>query len=527
MASKKPVSRTNQAERKEDVKQAVIVDYKAVGCKCPGGSSRPFIQYSLEWLLIEQFEELFVCCLPENVQQMREFVRLFIKTENVPSTTTIQVHSAENNKSTGDCLRDLDAKALIKNDFVIMDVGCCGNLPLAELLASHKELRKKDKNAILTTIVRNLFTKNPAEIGQFPIYICDPVDGHLLHYVAGKVSVTEVENSIESKRLNKSVEVPSDIFLDKCSLKIHTNLCSTNLSIYSANVPVLFAELFDCHSEADLIQAAFDNHEVLGGTVYVHVVDDLFSQRMADFGFVINQKWDQFDTNLIYKRNDRCQVLRRLVNDSLIDCTRLNSALYLVELRGEDESDTEPESESEESIMDDDEAFLCEVLDSLVRGYEETIRNENLILEVNSSKHAYNISITDVYSTIARALLLLPTKLTDSRPSNMTGYLRIIEESIHKFEKFLLNYMKSDESKDTVIITMEELHLTGQVEFLNDNVLAKIFYKLYDIDALDEDSILRWFHNLDKDDDPQKKLRSKPALRKLIAALEADSSEDD
>lgn len=521
-------SNANEQIKKEDVKQAVIVDYKAIGCEFPGGSSssRPLIQYTLEWLLIEQFDEVFVCCLPNNVQQMREFVKHFLNTENVLSTMTIQVHSSENNKSTGDCLRDLDAKALIKTEFVIMDVGCCGNLPLADLLEEHKQLKKKDKNVILTSIVRNVFTKNPAEIGEFPIYISDPSSGLLLHYVAGRVSENETSANTLSLK-SKSVDVPSQIFLERESVKIHTNLCSTNLSIYSANVPVLYAELFDCHSEADLIQAAFDNHEVLGGTVYISVVDDLFSQRMADFGFVINQKWDKFDTNLIYKRNHRCQVLRKLVNDSLIDCTRLNSEDYLSNLNDKDESDAESESESEDSIMDDEEAFLCEVLDSLVRGYEEAIKNENLVLEVNSSKHAYNINISDVYSTLARALLLLPDKLASNKPKSVIEYANLVEKSILKFRQFLLNYLKSSESRETVLSTFEELLLSKQIEFLTDTALAKIIYKLYEIDALDEESILEWFKNYDESDQQQQALRSKPALMKLIQVLESESDESD
>lgn len=513
--------------KKEDVKQAVIVDYKAIGCRSPGGNSstKPFIQYTLEWLLIEQFDEIFVCCLPDNAQQMREFVRYFLRTENVPLTMTVQVHSSENNRSTGDCLRDLDAKALIKTDFVIMDVGCCGNLPLADLLDAHKQLKKKDKNVILTSIVRNLFTKNPAEIGEFPIYVTDPLSGLLLHYVMGRVSENEICNAkIHSKK--RSVDVPSKILTDREHVKVHTNLCSTNLSIYSANVPILYAELFDCHSEADLIQAAFDNHEVLGGTIYIHIVDDLFSQRMADFGFVINQKCDKFDTNLIYKRNHRCQVLRKLVNDSLIDCTQLNLDDFILNLDDEEDSNSPSESETEDSIMDDEEAFLCEVLDSLVRGYEEAIKNENLILEVNSSKHAYNISINDVYSTIGKALLLLPTKLSN-QPKNVADYSNLVEKSIIKFKQFLLNYMKTEESKEVILTTFEDLYISKQIELFTDTVLAKVIYKLYEIDGLDEEQVLNWFRNYEKDDELQHELRSKPALKQLIQALEADSSDDE
>lgn len=526
-AAGKPKGPQAQQIKKEDIKQAVIVDYKAIGCRSPGASSntKPLIQYTLEWLLIEKFDELFVCCLPDNVQEMRELVKVFLTTENVPPTMTIQVHASENNKSTGDCLRDLDSKALIKNDFVIMDVGCCGNLPLAELLESHKTLKKTDKNVILTSIVRNFFTRNPAEIGVFPIYITDNTSGLLLHYVAGRLSENDNRpGSSITSRHDKSVDVPTEIFLEREEVKVHTNLCSTNLSIYSANVPALFTELFDCHSEADLIQTAFDCHEVLGGTIYIHVIDDLFSQRMADFGFVINQKWDQFDTNLIYKRSARYQVLRKLVNDSLIDCTRLNQEDYLSNLNEDD--DTESESDSEKSELDDDEVFLSEVLDSLVRGFDEKIENKNLVLEVNSSKHAYNISIEDVYSTIARALLLLPEKLTSQNPTSSVDYLKLVEKAIDKFEKFLLNYMKSDEAQLTMITSMEEMHLSNQIKYLNDIVLAKIISKLYVIDALEESSIFEWYKNYDQDDKLQKELRAKPSLKQLIKALESQDDSD-
>lgn len=518
--------------RKEDVRQAVIVDYKAIGCRCPGGESntKPFIRYTLEWLLIEKFDEIFVCCLPDNAQQMREYVKLFLTTENVPSSMTIQVHASETNVSTGDCLRDLDAKALIKTDFVIMDVGCCGNLPLAEILENHKTLKKTHKSAILTSIVRNVFTKDPAEIGEFPIYVTDSDTGLLLHYVAGRVRAIiehgDQNLSLGSSTHSRSVDVPSHIFLDRRSVKIFTNLCSTNLSIYSNNVPALFTELFDCHSEADLIQAAFDNQDVLGGTVYINVIDDLFSQRMADFGFAINQKFDKFDTNLIYKRSDRCQILRKLVNDSLIDCTRINSDDYLANLDDDDNHESESEDDSSDAPIDPEEAFMSEVLESLLRGFEETIENENLVLEVNSSKHAYNIGIDDVNSTIARALLLLPNKI-QQQPKSIAEYSNVVSRAIDKFKQFLLNYIKNEESRDNVITAMEDLYISKEISLLNDTVLAKTLYKLYEIDALDEESILNWYKEYDEDDAMQKELRSKPAMKQLIAALESDSDEEE
>lgn len=524
---KKSAANKNQL-KKEDVKQAVIVDYKAIGCESPGNRSdaKPFIQYTLEWLLIEQFEELFICCLPDNADEMKQFVEHFLETQNVPPTMSIQVHCSENNRSTGDCLRNLDAKALIKTDFVIMDVGCCGNLPLAELLEAHKNLKKSDRYVILTSIVRNVFTKNPAEIGEFPIYVTESRTGRLLHYVTGRV--TENASDRHVTPTPHFVDVPTSICFDHESVNIHTNLCSTNLSVYSANVPALYTELFDSHSEADLIQAAFRDYEVSGNTIYVHIVDDLFSQRMADFGFAINQRVDQFDTNLIYKRNGRCQVLRKLVNDSLIDCTRLNPQDYLSNLEEDVESECDSSSDSEAESEDGEEAFLRDVIESLVRGFEESlnITNENLVMELNIAKHHYNVSMYDIYSTIAKAILVLPHRLPNG-PKSVPEYCHLVESSIERFKDFILNYINKPESRDALLSTMVEVHLAKQIEHLTETVLARVIYKLYEeeIDVLDDDCILKWFHTYDCSDKLQQDLRKAPAFLELIKNLEEEDSE--
>ena len=46
--------------------------------------------------------------------------------------------------------------------------------------------------------------------------------------------------------------------------------------------------------------------------------------------------------------------------------------------------------------------FYSEVLDSLVRGYHEKISPENLILEVNSSKFAYNVTVQELNSLVVK-----------------------------------------------------------------------------------------------------------------------------
>lgn len=40
--------------------------------------------------------------------------------------------------------------------------------------------------------------------------------------------------------------------------------------------------------------------------------------------------------------------------------------------------------------------FLAEVIDSLARGFEDNLACDNLILEINSSRYAYNVTLKEV-----------------------------------------------------------------------------------------------------------------------------------
>lgn len=58
--------------------------------------------------------------------------------------------------------------------------------------------------------------------------------------------------------------------------------------------------------------------------------------------------------------------------------------------------------------------FLTEVIDSLERGFKEKTKPDYLILEINSSRYAYNMSLSEVNFYVVKALLnLYPIKEAD------------------------------------------------------------------------------------------------------------------
>ena len=56
--------------------------------------------------------------------------------------------------SVGDALRDLDAKNLLRSDFVLVTGDVVSNLDLGKVLQAHKQRKQTDKNSIMTMVLK-------------------------------------------------------------------------------------------------------------------------------------------------------------------------------------------------------------------------------------------------------------------------------------------------------------------------------------------------------------------------------------
>jgi len=68
----------------------------------------------------------------------------------------IHVISSEDCQSLGDALRDLDAKGMIRGDFILMAAGVITNKGLRGWLDMHKKTMKADKGAVMTLVQRKI-----------------------------------------------------------------------------------------------------------------------------------------------------------------------------------------------------------------------------------------------------------------------------------------------------------------------------------------------------------------------------------
>lgn len=84
--------------------------------------------------------------------------------------------------------------------------------------------------------------------------------------------------------------------------------------------------------------------------------------------------------------------------------------------------------------------FLQEVIDSLARGYEEGLKCDYLILEINSSRYAYNIQLHEVNFFVIRALLSMPVLVSSK------NVLSTVKDILKIFHPVLANYIKTKSS---------------------------------------------------------------------------------
>uniref|UniRef100_A0A915BVK3 Translation initiation factor eIF2B subunit epsilon n=1 Tax=Parascaris univalens TaxID=6257 RepID=A0A915BVK3_PARUN len=153
-----------------------------------------------------------------------------------------------------------------------------------------------------------------------------------------------------------------------------------------------------------------------------------------------------------------------------------------------EKSDDEEDTIAKE--MDNTEKFFEEVKESMERiaasesSGEHLVRN--LILEINSSKLAYNISMEDVAKNVLLAFLSL-------RSNSSFGAIHLL---VQKWKALFANYYKPMKNQIQALIAVEEF-LNANTAFKS--ITAKVVHMLYEEDIVDEDAILEWHRSVADD----------------------------
>ncbi|CDW51914.1 Translation initiation factor eIF-2B subunit epsi lon [Trichuris trichiura] len=185
-----------------------------------------------------------------------------------------------------------------------------------------------------------------------------------------------------------------------------------------------------------------------------------------------------------------------------------------------DANDTGFRSDVDEtnSVDKDYNLFFSEVKESVSQGIAESVPSENIILEINSSKHAYNVTIEQVYKALIQCALQLPA-YQNVAPAD---YLKQLLSVFKQLLPVLKNYFKSERSQLICLDALADMAASIKIVLAT---IARIVHSLFELDVLEEDYILKWYNGLKENEYASVKQNMAPFVTWLQEA-EEESSED-
>lgn len=227
------------------------------------------------------------------------------------------------------------------------------------------------------------------------------------------------------------------------------------------------------------------------------------SKKLGDKAYTVSEPVDNCEADSDDEDDDN--KASGFVRMSAIEISSKNSVCS---------SSEEEESRSASPIQEDSNIFLSEVLDSLNRGFDEKSNPDFLILEINSSRYAYNMALSEVNFYVVKAILSL-RHIATANANNLIGAMNQV--LIHLGPVFK-NYIRGDDAMMDCLKAVEEC--CQQNETIQSKV-AQIFHYLYNKEMVNEETILAFYGQLDDDS-----VWLKNALKKLVDWLEASSEEE-
>lgn len=278
-AAKASGSKAKPQDEKDNVLQAVVVGdsfetkfapftLERPRCLLPLANT-PLIEYTLELLAQSSVQEVFFSAGPYTEQVEKYIDASKWRLKSSPFKKFVFLKSAAT--SVGDVMRDLDQKGLVNADFLAVSGDVVSNYPIAEAMSKHKARRQKDKNAIMTMLLREIGSnRRSRERSVIPTFVVDPTKDRCLQY--------------EESRPGQWADLAIDPeVLSQAELEIRQDLVDCRIDICTPEMLSLWSDNFDNQSpRKDFLHGVLKDYELNGKTIHTHIFNDNFASRAND-----------------------------------------------------------------------------------------------------------------------------------------------------------------------------------------------------------------------------------------------------
>jgi NDP-sugar pyrophosphorylase family protein len=189
-----------------------------------------------------------------------------------PFTELTIIHSTA--QTIGAAMRDLDDRAILANDFIIVYGDVVSNLPLESALAAHKARRAADKSAIMTMMLREADMNHRTNVhGYTPVFVLDPKKGRCLHY-------EQMVPGEDNHRVTLSYE---EILKTHQEVDIRTDLIDCGIDILTPDALALWKDYFDLEApRRQWLYKILGDFELNAKTIHTHIITDHYAARVRN-----------------------------------------------------------------------------------------------------------------------------------------------------------------------------------------------------------------------------------------------------
>ncbi|KAL9100030.1 MAG: hypothetical protein Q9163_004547 [Psora crenata] len=248
----------------------VVISHTDLQCLLPLANT-PIIEYTLEFLANNGVQDVFVYSGNHSDQVERYINTSEWKRSASPFRTLTVIKAAAT--SIGDCMRDLDRRDLVTGDFLVVSGDVVSNIDLTPALAMHRARREKDRNAIMTMVLREAGAhQNMERKRRRSVFVIDPKAKRCLHY-----------EEIGGKGWGRYLMLDPDFLISHAEIEVRDDLIDPNIDICTPDVLAQWSENFDYQSpRKSFLFGVLKDYELNGKTIHTHIIRDRYAARVKD-----------------------------------------------------------------------------------------------------------------------------------------------------------------------------------------------------------------------------------------------------
>lgn len=169
-------------------------------------------------------------------------------------------------------MRDLDKRALMTGDFLLVSGDVVSNISIGPVLAKHRARREKNRNAIMTIVLREAGSEHRTKsTGRIPIFVIDPEVDRCIHY----------EEINHREKNDRYVRLTPEMLTTHSQLEIRKDLIDCYVDICTPEVLSLWSDNFDYQSvRQGFLSEVLKDYELNGKTVHTYIVAGQYAARV-------------------------------------------------------------------------------------------------------------------------------------------------------------------------------------------------------------------------------------------------------